>query len=531
MKKFILGGVILFLLLPFFSCNLNSKIDFNFIFPQNGDYVTKGELIIVEFSDLKNINELKLLLLGDNFKKDLLYEIKENRLYSSFPRDISDGEYILNVVFYIKDKYFKKEIKVILNSEIPIWENIIYPIYVRSGREITIESISSTPLKEVKAIFDDGTILNLNYLNEKDLWQGKYIISNFINEGSHIIKFEGIDLKGDIIEDTKVLYVINSDPVIYSPIDGLETTTNEITIFGFYEQDKNIIIYLNDKPYKEIKVEPSGNFYSTLFLLPGNYKIFAKDPQSQFLGISSLQNINLKIFNEGVIVLCYHNVSDKGGNLYTISPEEFENQIKYMIEKGYTSITIDDLYDYYFNGKSIPKKSVLITFDDGLKGVYEFAYPILKKYGFKATFFVIVSRVGRVSSYVDWDNLKEMVNSGVFSIGSHTFDSHRTHISNGKFVSIISQKRDDEDFENFKNRVVEDLKKSKEEIEKNIQKKTISFAYPYGEYSKDTVEFLKESGFIFGFTTYKGINIKSISKYELKRYSIYRSTDIKQIIN
>jgi peptidoglycan/xylan/chitin deacetylase (PgdA/CDA1 family) len=239
----------------------------------------------------------------------------------------------------------------------------------------------------------------------------------------------------------------------------------------------------------------------------------------------------LKIFNEGVIVLCYHNVSDKGGNLYTISPEEFENQIKYMIEKGYTSITIDDLYDYYFNGKSIPKKSVLITFDDGLKGVYEFAYPILKKYGFKATFFVIVSRVGRVSSYVDWDNLKEMVNSGVFSIGSHTFDSHRTHISNGKFVSIISQKRDDEDFENFKNRVVEDLKKSKEEIEKNIQKKTISFAYPYGEYSKDTVEFLKESGFIFGFTTYKGINIKSISKYELKRYSIYRSTDIKQIIN
>lgn len=519
------------MLLPSLSCNFNIKIDFDFIFPKNGDYVTKGELIIVEFSDLKNISNLNFFILNENLSKKLSYEIKENRLYSSIPEDISDGEYRLNVNFNLKEKKFTKEIKVILNSEVPIWENIVYPIFIRSGREITIESISSNPLKEVKAIFDDGTIINLDYIIEKDIWQSNYLISNFISEGSHIIKIEGIDLKGDKIEDTKVFYVINSDPVIYSPIDGLETTTNEITIFGFYEQDKNIVIYINNKPYKEINVDPSGNFYTTLILLPGEYTIFAKDPNSQFLGISSLQNINVKIYNEGIIVLCYHNVSNKGGNLYTISPEEFENQIKYMIEKGYTSINIDDLYDYYFNGKNIPKKSVLITFDDGLKGVYEFAYPILKKYGFKATFFVIVNRIGRVSSYVDWKNLKEMVDSGVFSIGSHTYDSHKTHLSDGKYLSIISKKGDDEDFENFKNRVFEDFKKSKDELEKNIQKKIISFAYPYGEYSKETVELLKQTGFVFAFTIRKGLNIKNTSRFELKRYSIYRSTDIKQIIN
>lgn len=526
-----MAGVLFLLLLPFFSCINNTNIYFNFIFPQDGDYVTKGELIIVEFSDLKNIKDLKLLIFGDNFTKNLIYEIKENRLYSSLPDDISDGEYKLVTKFYIKETYYRKEINVILNSEIPIWENIIYPVYIRSGREITIESISSTPLKEVKAIFDDGTILNLNYIEKRDIWQEKYTISNFISEGSHIVKFEGIDLKGDKLEDTKVFYVINSDPVIYSPIDGLETTSNEINLFGFYEQDKNIVIYLNNKPYKEIKVDPSGNFFSNLILLPGNYTIFAKDPESKFIGTSSLQDIKIKIYGDGIIVLCYHNVSEKGGNLYTITPEEFENQIKYIKEKGYNSISIDDLYDYYINGKQIPKKSVLITFDDGMKGVYEFAFPILKKYGFKGTFFVIVGRVGRVSNFVNWENIKEMVDSGVFSIGSHTYDSHKTHLSDGKYVSIIAQKGDEEDFESFKNRVIEDFKKSKEEIEKNTKKKVTAFAYPYGEFSIDTINMLKESGFIFGFTVIKGINLKTNSRFELKRYSVYRITDITQIIN
>ncbi|MBC7194119.1 MAG: polysaccharide deacetylase family protein [Caldisericia bacterium] len=505
MKKFLLGGIVLILFLPFFSCN-NSKIpDFNFIYPQDGDYVTKNSLVIVEFSDIKNLKDLKLMITDERFARNLNYEIKDNRIYSSLPSDISDGEYRIMVSFYLNEKSFKKEINIILNSEVPVWENFIYPVYIRSGREIHVESISSYPLKEVKAYFDDGTILNLDYIEEKDLWFGNLTISNFLSEGSHIVKFVGIDLKGERLEDTKIFYIINSDPVIYSPIDGLETTSNEITIYGFYEQDKNIMIYLNNRPYKEIKVDADGNFLENLILLPGNYTIFAKDENSPFIGQSSLQNIRIKIFNDGVIVLCYHNIENKGGNLYTITPQDFENQIKYMIDKGYKSISIDELYDYYFNGKEIPKKSVLITFDDGLKGVYQYAYPILKKYGFKATFFVIVGRVGRVKNYVNWNELKEMVQSGVFSIGSHTFDSHKTYLVEGKYISVITKKEDDENYENFKNRVLEDFYNSKNEIEKNIDKEIFAFAYPYGEFSIDTINFLKEANFKFAFTVIKEI--------------------------
>ena len=531
MRKFFIIFLILFFSFFLFSCDNKQKIDFNFIYPVDGDYIIKGSLIIVEFNSFQGINNLNLSIFSNGIKKNLDYEIKENRVYSYFPENLPDAEYKISTNFYYDKKYFEKSLNVILNSEIPIWENFIFPTNVRSGKDILIETITSTPFKDVSVIMDDGSLINLEYIKESDLWKTSVTISHFTTEGSHLITFRGTDLKGEVMEEKKVFTVINSDPVIYSPLNGLETTSNQIDVYGFYEPDKEITLYLNNSPFKKIKVDASGNFFDTIFLLPGNYLIYAKDPESRFLSESSLQNIRVSIFSEGIITICYHNISDKGGNLYTISVEDFENQIKYMKDRNYSSISLDDLINYYENGVSLPKKSVLITFDDGLEGVYKFAYPILKKYGFKAVFFVISGRVDRVKNFVNWNELKEMVESNVFEVGSHTHDSHKTFNINGKFVSIISTKNDNEDYEAFKNRVIDDLTISKNEIEKNIGKEVLSFAYPYGEYSKDTIEFLKEAGFKFAFTVYKGINIKSTSEFELKRYSVYRGTDIKEIIN
>lgn len=532
MKKFFIIYIILFLSFSLFSCNNKQKIDFNFVYPEEGDYITKGSLIIVEFNTTQKIDNLNILIFSNGIiKKNLDYEIKENRVYTYFPEDLPDSEYKISINFYYDKNYFEKSLNVILNSEIPIWENFIFPTNIRSGKDILIETFTSTPFKEVSIIMDDGSLINLEYFEEKKLWRNTFTVSHFTTEGSHLLTFRGIDLKGEIIEEKKVFTVINSDPVIYSPLNGLETTSNQIDVYGFYEPDKEITLYLNNTPFKKIKVDASGNFYDNIFLLPGNYSIYAKDPESKFLSESSLQNIKVSIFSEGIITLCYHNISDKGGNLYTISVEDFENQIKYIKERGYSSISLNDLKNYYENGINLPKKSVLITFDDGLEGVYKFAYPILKKYNFKAVFFVISSRVERVTNFVNWNELKEMVESKIFEIGSHTYDSHKTYNLNGKFVSVISTKIDNEDYETFKERVSNDFSLSKKEIEKNTGKEVIAFAYPYGEYSIDTINFLKESGFKYAFTVIKGINIKTTSKFELRRYSIYRGTDIKEIIN
>jgi len=531
MRKFFIIFLFVFLSLQLFSCNNKQKIDFNFVYPKDGDYLTKGSLIIIEFTSFEGINNLNIIISGEKIKRNLSFEIKENRLYAYFPENLPDEEYKISANFNYNKSYFEKSVNIILNSEIPVWENFVFPSNIRAGKDILIETFTSTPFKEVSVIMDDGSIINLDYLEEKDSWEGKVTISHFISEGSHFLTLRGVDLKGETLEDKKVFTVINSDPVIYSPLNGLETSSNEINVYGFYEPDKEITLYINNSPFKKIKVDPLGNFYDSIFLLPGNYSIYAKDPESKFLGDSSLQNIKVSIFSEGIITLCYHNISNKGGNLYTISVEDFENQIIYMKERGYKSISLDDLINYYDYGVSLPKKSILITFDDGLEGVYKFAYPILKKYGFKAVFFIISGRVERITNFVNWNELKEMVDSGVFEIGSHTYDSHKTQNINGKFVSVISTKNDNEDYEGFKERVIDDLSLSKTEIEKNIGEKILAFAYPYGEYSIDTINFLKEVGFRFAFTVIKGINIKSTSKFELRRYSIYRGSDIKQIIN
>lgn len=528
MKIFLV--VILILLFFQVSCN-NQDVNIIFVNPIDGDYISKKALIIIDFSSIKIVDNIKLLILGEDIKKEIEFEIKENRLYSYFPDDLPDGEYKIQLNYFVYKNLYKKEINVILNSEVPVWENFIYPTFIRAGKEIYLESLTSTKFKSVEVIFDDGSIIRLEYNKDKDSWINSITISHFISEGSHFVTFKGIDLKDEIIEERKVFTVINSDPVIYSPLNGLETTANEIDIFGFYEPDKEIEIYVNKVPIKRIKVNPSGDFFDTIFLLPGEYLIYAKELSSQFVTESSLQNINIKVFQEGIITLCYHNISDKGGNLYTITPKDFEDQIVYMKERGYKSISSNDLLNYYEKGFSLPKKSVLITFDDGFDGVYNFAYPILKKYGYNAIFFVITKRVGNTKNFVSWEELKEMVDSGVFEVGSHTFDSHKTYLVNGNFVSIIKEKGEKEDYETFKNRVIDDLRNSKELIEKNIGKEVIFFAYPYGEYSKDTIEFLREVGFKFAFTTFKGININTNNRYELKRYSVYRGTDIKQIIN
>jgi len=66
----------------------------------------------------------------------------------------------------------------------------------------------------------------------------------FISEGSHFLTFRGTDFKDEILEEKKVFTVINSDPVIYSPLNGLETSSNQIDIYGFYEPDKRDFYFI-----------------------------------------------------------------------------------------------------------------------------------------------------------------------------------------------------------------------------------------------------------------------------------------------
>ena len=105
-----------------------------------------------------------------------------------------------------------------------------------------------------------------------------------------------------------------------------------------------------------------------------------------FFYIKSLKNNTVQTFETDekikLPVIMYHNISKKQSliNKYCVSVNQFENDLKYIKSQGYNCITSAQLIDYVYNGKKLPKKPFMITFDDGYESFYVYAYPLLKKY-------------------------------------------------------------------------------------------------------------------------------------------------------
>ncbi len=145
----------------------------------------------------------------------------------------------------------------------------------------------------------------------------------------------------------------------------------------------------------------------------------------------------IESISEEVPVLLYHHLQPEadGSNGAVISVELFEKHMKALAENGYSAVSCSEVISYVEKGTPLPDNPVMITFDDGYRSNYEYAYPILKKYGLKATIFVIGTSFGS-ETYKDTDmktiphfglsEAKEMVDSGVIEIQSHTYDMHQS---------------------------------------------------------------------------------------------------------
>ncbi|WAA12654.1 polysaccharide deacetylase family protein [Fervidibacillus halotolerans] len=222
-----------------------------------------------------------------------------------------------------------------------------------------------------------------------------------------------------------------------------------------------------------------------------------------------------------VPVLMYHHFVEEGEKVgyTTISNVAFEEQIKYLKSKGYNTVTDQDIVDYYYNGKKLPENPIQITMDDGYESNYKLAYPILKKYGMKATIFVIVSRIGEeyLPPRLTWDQIKEMSDSGVMSIQSHTYDMHHKVMKNDS-VEVSAMISDNN--EEFLKSVKDDLIRSKEILEEKLGKEVISLSYPYGHYNEEILSVVKEVGFKLAYTVQSGLNNVNTNELELFRINV-----------
>lgn len=148
---------------------------------------------------------------------------------------------------------------------------------------------------------------------------------------------------------------------------------------------------------------------------------------------------------DSVAVIMYHNFiteEDQAKGVvyedYSISPQSFEEDLAYLRSHGYTAITSADLIGYLHGEKPLPEKAVILSIDDGTWGVYTNAFPLLKKYNFKADFNIIgeyvdeswelvnqgVDRYGLDAPYCTWEELAEMKASGLVNLCSHTYGFH-----------------------------------------------------------------------------------------------------------
>ncbi len=209
-------------------------------------------------------------------------------------------------------------------------------------------------------------------------------------------------------------------------------------------------------------------------------------------------------------ILMYHSVlKSKKGN-YSVSPTMLENDIQYLKSHGYEAIFIQDIINYCQGITLLPQKPVVLTFDDGHYNNYFYAYPILKEYNFKANLNVIgcftdySTTSGDIDnpnySYVTWSEIKTLHDSGLFEIGNHTYNMHKYKPRFG-IKKIYNES--DEDYEKA---LSDDVLKLENKLQQECGFTSNVFAYPFGEYSKESEKILRNIGFKAFLTCNEGIN-------------------------
>ncbi len=222
--------------------------------------------------------------------------------------------------------------------------------------------------------------------------------------------------------------------------------------------------------------------------------------------------------NIKIPVLIYHNFrtpipyKEDVYNLFS-NQENFDENIKTLLDAGYTFITLEDLYRYNKNEIGLPEKVIIITMDDGQIGCYTEAFPVLKKYNVPATIFIVNTLVG-TEDYFSWQQAKEMYDTGLVKIHCHGYN-HSEYSSVGK------------------DKLISDYTKSHKEIEEHMGEEIQKImAYPAGKSSQDTIRWLKEIGFEIQVQTRYGTVNKSnaLDLTNLGRIRAERATG-KQILS
>jgi peptidoglycan/xylan/chitin deacetylase (PgdA/CDA1 family) len=210
-----------------------------------------------------------------------------------------------------------------------------------------------------------------------------------------------------------------------------------------------------------------------------------------------------------VPILIYHNVrpdypkESYWQKQFSITPDLLLEQFAYLHTAGYTVISMDQLSDMIRAGTTSPvQKPVVITFDDGWESQYQYAFPLLKQYGYTATFYIYTNAINAYPSAMTWDQLRQLLAAGM-TIGDHT-------VSHPRLSGLTDAQRKVE------------IGDARTELQQRLGVSVNHFASPYGYADDALAAQLKNMGFTTGRTTYKGSFQSEAMRYQLRAYLVKR---------
>ena len=276
----------------------------------------------------------------------------------------------------------------------------------------------------------------------------------------------------------------------------------------------------------------------------GTY-VTADTPSSYFSEVLQATALPDETVSRDVPVLMWHNLAEESSGDMTISVDTFRAQIEALHEAGFRTVSLQQLYDYVHFGTELPEKPIVLTFDDGYFSNYEYAFPILQEYDMQATIFAIGVSAGK-DTYKDTDHAmtphfgadeaREMVDSGLISVQSHTFDMHQWP----PFEDGNAQVRetllpfDGEADADYEAAVEADFAESRELLESITGQPVNALAFPEGAYVTLTQDALRSAGAELTFTTVRAVNtvVKGLpqSLCAMPRFGMTESTDMTVLV-
>ena len=237
------------------------------------------------------------------------------------------------------------------------------------------------------------------------------------------------------------------------------------------------------------------------------FLVFSKDREAERL--KRIISLNVPCADK-IPVLLYHHLeyakdipAEDKDNSVILSVEKFEEHMKFLYDNKFYAACAEELEMYIKGELVLPERSVVITFDDGYQSAATRAYPILKKYGFQASIFIVTRLIGEKGDrvFLNWSDIKKC--GDVFTYHSHTHNKHKRR-ADGRTEFVAGAYAD----------IVEDLQYSKEMLN------TSYLAYPHGQVGKYSKKELEEAGFRMAFGVKEGYARRDSDKLELPRFLI-----------